>query len=265
MPAWPDKEEALLVEFMNKPGGLPSYGAGRRSALRDFQRFAANQKAPLSVETLSAWVNDAAGRFTARYVIRRGMFVAQFLHWLVQRGAAASNPIAELLSRYNCRSTSAVLRALLAPDSAKALEGLRRPQRYASHLGAHIRGHIERMRSLGYVFRNEDKLVRFDRYLQGYPDAANLPFEKLARDYIAAAPSAGEKVQRLSVTRVVAGALQRAGLAAVKPVGDRLVRQEMARTRTHPYIYTKVEVQKLLRMAGNFESSKHPLRAAALR
>jgi integrase/recombinase XerD len=265
MPAWPDKEEALLVEFMNKPGGLPSYGAGRRSALRDFQRFAANQKAPLSVETLSAWVNDAAGRFTVRYVIRRGVFVAQFLHWLVQRGAAASNPIAELLSRYNCRSTSAVLRALLAPDSAKALEGLRRPPRYASHLGAHIQGHVERMRCLGYAFRNEDKLVRFDRYLQEYPDAANLPFGKVARDYIASAPSASEKVQRLSVARVVAGALQRAGLAAVKPVGDRLVRQEMGRARAHPYIYTKTEVQKLLRMAGNFESSKHPLRAAALR
>jgi integrase len=121
------------------------------------------------------------------------------------------------------------------------------------------------MRCLGYAFRNEDKLVRFDRYLQEYPDAANQPFETLARDYIAIAPAASEKMQRLSVARVVAGALQRAGIAAVKPVGDRLVRQQMVRTRTRPYIYTKADVQKLLRIAGNFGSSKHPMRAATLR
>ena len=121
------------------------------------------------------------------------------------------------------------------------------------------------MRCLGYAFRNEDKLVRFDRYLQEYTDAANRSFGELARDYIAAAPSAGEKMQRLSVARVVAAALQRAGIAAAKPVGDRLVRQEMARTRRRPYIFTKAEIQRLLRIAGNFESSKHLLRAAALR
>ena len=73
MPAWPDKEEALLKEFLNNPEGLPSYGAGRRSALRGFQRFAANQKAPLSVETLSAWLKAGVARFTVRYVIRRGI------------------------------------------------------------------------------------------------------------------------------------------------------------------------------------------------
>ena len=265
MPAWPDKEEALLKEYLNDPEGLPSYGGGRRSALRDFHRFAASRRAPLSVETLSAWLKAGEPRFTVRYVIRRGVFVAQFLRWLVQRGAAARNPIVELLSRYNCRSTSAIVRALLAPDASKALEALRRPPRYASHLGASIRGHVERMRCLGYAFRNEDKFVRFDRYLQEYPDAANRPFEKLARDYSAAASSACEKVQRLRVVRVVAGALQRAGLAAVKPVSDRLVRQEMVRTQRRPYIFTKAEIQTLLRIAGEFESSKYPLRAAALR
>lgn len=265
MPAWPDKEEALLKEFLNNLEDPPSCGWGHRSALRDFQRFAANQKKPLSNETLSAWLKAGAARLTLRYVIRRATLVAQFLDWLVRRGAAASNPIAELLSRYNSRSTSAVVRALLDPDPAKALEALRRPPRYASHLGACIRGHVERMRCLGYAFRNEDKFVRFDRYLQEYPDAANRPFEQLARDYIGIAPAASEKMQRLSVARVVAGALQRAGIAAVKPVGDRLVRQQTARTRTRPYIYTKADVQKLLKMAGNFGASKHPLRAATLR
>jgi len=265
MPTWPDKEEALLTAFLNDPGGLASYGGGRRSTLRDFQRSVASRKAPPSVKMISAWLKAGMARFTVRYAIRRGLFAARFLLWLEQRGAVARNPIAELLNRYNCRSTSAIVRALLDPDSAKALEALRRHPRYASHLGPYIRGHVERMRCLGYAFRNEDKFIRFDRYLQEYPDAAKQPFGNLARDYIAAASSSQEKMQRLSVARVVAGALQRAGLAAVKPVGDRMVRQEAIRTQRRPYIFTKADIQNLLRIAGEFESSRHPLRAAALR
>ncbi len=111
----------------------------------------------------------------------------------------ASDPIAELRSRYGCRSTSAIVRALLAPDSAKALDALRRPPLYASHIGPYILRHVERMRCLGYAFRNEDKFIRFDRYLQEYPDAAEQPFGNLARDYIAAGSSSQEKMQRLSV------------------------------------------------------------------
>ena len=265
MPTWPDKEEALLKEFLNSPSGLSSYGGGPRSTLRDFQRFVASRKTPPSAEMLSTWLKAGLARFSVRYAIRRGLFAARFLRWLAGRNAVASDPIAELRSRYGCRSTSAIVRALLAPDSAKALEALRRPPHYGSHLGPYIRGHVERMRCLGYALRNEDTFIRFDRYLQEYPDAAEQPFGNLARDYIAAGPSSPEKMQRLSVARVVAGALQRAGLEAVKPVGDRLVRQEALRTRRRPYIYTDADIQNLLKSAGEVESTKHRLRAAVIR
>lgn len=261
MQSWFDKAESLVTEFLNDLGRTSSYVSGHRSALRHFHRFAASKKQTLSVETLVAWLRPGVAQFTERHLTRRAMLTMRFLDWLIQRGAVASNPVAELRNRYNCRSTSVLLRALLSPEPAKALEALRRPPLYASHLGAHIRGHVERMRCLGYRFRNEDRFVRFDRYLQEYPDAANLPFEKLANDYMAAAPSAAEKIGRLKVAQVVAGALQRAGVAAAKPICDRLVRQEAARTRTRPYIYTKADIQELLKMAGNFEAS----RAAAVR
>jgi site-specific recombinase XerD len=264
MPAWPDKEEALLSEFLDKVGYAPHVVWGYRSMLRHFQRFATRKKQPLAKETVRSWLRAGAAQVGLPYLIERALFVKRFLDWLVERGAVAENPFAELRERYNCRSTSAVVRALLDPKPAEALEALRPQPRYASHLGAHIRGHVERMRTLGFRYRNDDWFVRFDRYLQEYPDAANQPFEKLAREYVAAASSAAEKLHRLSITRVVAGALQRAGIPAVKPTADRLLRQEAVRKRSRPYIYSTAEIQKLLETAGSYETSEYPLRAAAL-
>jgi integrase/recombinase XerD len=46
----------------------------------------------------------------------------------------------------------------------------------ASFLGPLMREHVERMRSLGYLYQaNERVLLRFDRFLQGRPDLRGAP------------------------------------------------------------------------------------------
>lgn len=264
MPTWPDKEEALLNEFLRQRGYPPERVWGYRSMLRHFQRFAGKRKRPLAQETLGSWLKAGAAEASVTYVVDRALFVNRFLDWLVQRGVIAENPFTQLRERYNCRSISAIARALLDPEPTKALDALRPPLRYASHLGGLIREHVERMRTLGFCYRNEDWFIRFDRYLQERSGAASEPFALLARDYVAAATSPMGKLHRLSVTRVIAGALQRAGVAVVKPAADRLLRQDAARKRTHPYIYSTAEIETLLNTARGYDASRHPLRAAVL-
>jgi site-specific recombinase XerD len=263
MPNWPDKEEALLQQFLRESGYAPNRCAYRHT-LSQFQGFVGRRKQPLARETLRSWLKARTAQVSLQYVIDRAVFVKRFLDWLVERHIVPLNPFSQLRERYNCHSTAAIARALLDPQPAKALEALRPLPRYASHLGPLIREHIERMRTLGFRYRHEDWFVRFDRYLQERPGAEKESFTKLARDYVEGAASAAGKLHRLRVTRVVAGALQRAGHAVIKPTCDRLLLQEVARKRPRPYIYTIAEIQKLLDTARRYESSKLPLRAAAL-
>ena len=176
-----------------------------------------------------------------------------------QRGAAASDPFVELLSRYNCRSTSAIGARFTCPPMHqgrwKPSDGLRAMPATWEHPFAGMSSVCD---ASGMPFGMRISLCALTAIFR---NTRTLPIShsaNLARDYIAAASSACEKVQRLRVVRVVAGALQRAGIAAVKPVGDRLVRQEMARTRRRPYIFTKAEIQKLLRIAGNLNHPSTP-------
>jgi site-specific recombinase XerD len=264
MPAWPDKEEAHLNEFLRGLDYPPESVWGYRSMLRHFQRFATKREQALGQETLRSWLRVGAAEASLTYVIDRALFVKRFLDWLVQRGIIAENPFTRLRERYNCRSMSAIVRALLDAQPKRALEALRPPSRYASHLGPLICEHVERMRALGFRYRNEDWFIRFDRYLQQRSGAENEPFATLAREYVATAASAVGRLHHLSVTRVVAGALQRAGVAVIKPAADRLLLQEVARKRPRPYIYSVDEISRLLEIARSYDSTKYPLRAMAL-
>lgn len=264
MPKWPDKEETLLNEFLQQSGYAPKNLWGYRSMLRHFQRFVSKRKQPFTKQTLRAWLKRSVAETTLEYSVARSVFVKRFLDWLVVRGVIGSNPFQELRDQYECPSTTAVVRALLDPEPTTALEALRPPPRYASHLGPIIREHVERMRALGFRYSNERPFLRFDRYLKVQPDAEDKPFSQLARDYIAADPSPAGKLHRLCVTRAVARALQRTGAAVVEPPSDRLLRREVERNRVRPYIYSTAEIQKLLDTARRYEVSKWPLRAAVL-
>jgi len=264
MPQWPDKEEALLNEFLRQTGYAPKDLWGYRSMLRHFQRFASRRKRPLAKPALRAWLKKSVSETSPEYCVARGVFVKRFLDWLVARGAIASHPFQELREEYECASTAAIIRALLAPDPAVALEALRPPPRYASHFGPVIRAHIERMRALGFRYSDERPFLRFDRYLMARLDAKAQPYSQLARDYIAAASSPSGRLHRLCVTRTVARALQRAGAAVVQPPPDRLLSREVERRRVRPYIYSAEEIQALLDTARRYEVARWPLRAAAL-
>ncbi len=104
MPAWPDKEEALLSKFLSELEYPPESVWGYRSMLRHFQRFASKRKRPLAQETLRSWLNVGAAEASLTYVIDRALFVKRFLDWLAQRGIIAENPFTRLRDRYNCRS-----------------------------------------------------------------------------------------------------------------------------------------------------------------
>lgn len=262
---WPDKDEALLNEFLEQTGYATKNTGAYRFILRHFQRFAGKRKRPLDERTLRSWLKSCAAESKSlSYVIDRARFVKRFLDWLVEREIVKSNPITALQERYECQSTTAIVRALLDPQPARALEALRPKPIYASHLGPIIRGHVERMRTLGYRYRHADWFIRFDRFLQQRPGAENESYAVLAREYVAAAASPAGKLHHLRVTRVVAKALQRSGFAVAEPATDRLLMQEVARKRIRPYIYSAAEIEKLLETARCHDSSAAPLRAATV-
>ena len=101
MPAWPDEDELLLTEFVEQLQ-LRSNGAPYRSLLRAFQRFV-SQQAPgrkLTRTTIAAWLHEQLKDLPPRLAVHYGHLITRFLDWLVERGAIASNPIAELCRKY---------------------------------------------------------------------------------------------------------------------------------------------------------------------
>lgn len=265
MPDWPDQDEALINQFV-KQLNLLRYGAPYRSLLRQFQRFVA-QRSPkkiFSEAVLRAWLKDELKISPLPLVVHHGQLVSRFLDWLAARGAIEANPVAELRRKYECRSSAAVLRALAGAQPTKALEALRPPPRYGSHLGPIMREHVNRMRTLGLRYRHENRFLQFDRFLQQRPGADQEPLTTLVREYAGRASSASGKVQRVQVGRVIAKELNRSGLAVTLPKRDRVLVQEMLRSRRQPHIFTIEEVQRLLETARRDHAPRAPLRSLTL-
>ena len=268
MPDWPDEDGALIIEFVNqlklaRDGGTYQF---YRSLLQRFQGFMM-RRAPrqsFSEVVIRAWLKQESKTLPLRLVVHYARVVSRFLDWLADRGAIATNPIAELRRKYGCRSTAAILRALTKAQPGEALAALRPPPRYGSHLGPIIREHVNRMRTLGFRYRHENRFVHFDRFLQLRPGADQQPLTALVRDYAAGAPSAAVRAQRIEVGRVIAKEMNRRGLAVAPPKRDRMIVQEMLRNRRRPYIYTIEEVCRLLETARSDPAPHAPLRPLTL-
>jgi integrase len=265
VPDWPNPDETLINEFV-KQLNLACYSAPYRSVLRRFQRFVTqrSRRPGFSKSDLRAWLKDELRTSPLPLVVPRGQLVSRFLDWLTARGIIPANPIAELRRKYECRSSAAVLRALASAQPTKALELLRPTPRYASHLGPIMRGHVNRMRTLGLRYRHESRFLHFDRYLQQRPGANQEPLATLIREYAACASSAAGKVQRIQLGRVIAKELNRSGLAVAAPKRDRMLVQDMLRSQRRPYIYTVEEVRRLLETARNDPAPRAPLRSPTL-
>ncbi len=266
MTMWLAAAERLLRQYV---AGLDLQDVHSRrpyaSVLRQFScRVSAEEEGtPLSEATVAGWLREELRRAPLRMAIRRAQIVTRFLDWLVARGHLAVNPIAAL--RQACRrpSTAAIVRALVSPDPAAALARLRGLPPFGSEFGPRIRGHIERMRSLGYRYA-EDRFRHFDTFLQTQPGVATTPFTTLVREYAAAAASPGGSLRRLSVGRVLARAFRRVQPDLPIVARDPLVRREAARRCRPPYVFSLAEIERVLAAAREFPSPQAPLRPCTL-
>jgi integrase len=253
----------MRQEFMQSVDA-PSKCAKYASALTDFQNFVG--KRSLNQSTLGAWLQACSVKYPMHRVILSGLIVDRFLDWLVERQVIARNPFAELRRKYECpsRSKAPIIRALLSSNPSRALEALRPAPRYASHLGPVMRDHVLRMRSLGYRYRHESRFVHFDRFLQMRSNAAGEPLSKLVHEYSASASSPFQKLQRLSIGKIVAKALTRSGIPTPPVASDRLLTHEVSRKRNGPYIYTEAQVALLLETASSYPARRVALRPLTL-
>ena len=268
MTGWPDKDGALAVEFVNQLKLFRFAGSHRayRSLLQRFQSFVTRRalKRQCTEAVFRAWLKEELKTLPLPLAVHYGRVVSRFLDWLVKKGAIAGNPIAELRRKYECRSTAHILRALAGPQPKQVLESLRPLPRYGSHMGSIIRGHVNRMRTLGLRYRQENRFLHFDRFLQRRQGADREPLDKLIREYIADAGSAAIRMQRIDVCRAIAKELKRRGEAVTLPKRERMVMREMIRSRRRPHIYTHEEIVRLLEAARTDPAPHAPLRPLTL-
>lgn len=262
MRTWPDSSFSFMRLYVEEQ----RFGRSHASVLRRFQLHLMS-KAPgrsLSVEATSDWLRQIVRAASVKQAVRRAQLVTRFLDWLVEQRALDSNPFHDLRQEY-CRrqSTAAVVRALVSETPQTALAALRMLPPYGSHLGPVIRSHVERMRQLGCRY-NEDRFLRFDRFLQQREGAATCPVHRLVQEYAESARTASGHLERLKVGRMVIDSLRRHGERVQVPKRDRLIIAAMLRERCRPYIFTQEEVQQLLAAALSFSSPKAPLRPVTL-
>ncbi|MGH9630448.1 MAG: tyrosine-type recombinase/integrase [Bryobacteraceae bacterium] len=265
MAAHRDRIDDLLDQFVGDLH-VKTKATSYRSAVRKFHRFFGKNGClkGLSEKDVRRWLQKQLTDAPLGLVVHRAQLISRFLDWLVRQKIVRTNPFADLREKYECRSTAAIARALVSADPHKALEALRPPPQWASHLGPVMRDHIVRMRSLGYRYSHERQFLRFDRFLQARPGAAAEPLSKLVRDYVAEAQSPAMKLRRLHVGNMVASALNRHGIATPAIVPDRLLTREVARKACRPYIYTEEQIKTLLETARTYPDRRTPLRPITL-
>jgi integrase/recombinase XerD len=262
MKAWPDTSFSLMRLYVEEH----HFGRSHVSVLRRFQLdiMGKTPSRSLSVEAISDWLRQIVRAASVKQAVRRAQLVTRFLDWLIEQRALESNPFRKLRQE-QCRrqSTAAIVRALVSDSPAAVLAALGTLPAYGSHLGPVIRSHVERMQQLGCRY-NEDRFLRFDRFLQQREGAAKCPVHRLVQEYAESARTASGHLERLKVGRMVLGSLRRHGQPVQVPRRDRLIVAAMLRERCKPYIFTPEEIQQLLATALSFSSPKAPLRPLTL-
>jgi integrase/recombinase XerD len=231
--------------------------------VRGFLQFAGEHGSPPTIPLVKAWLDDRMLHWPLHLVCHRASVVDRFLRWMDRGRAVPSNPFDQLRRLYGPRFAP-IVRALVS-DDPRELQRLRPPVPYASFLGPLMREHVERMRSLGYLYQtNERVLLRFDRFLQGRPDLRGAPLRTMLEAWRAVNSRPQHRQTVNSVGRLLSKAMQRVDASvAVLPYdvdADRMAR----RLHRKPFIYTKAQISQLLDTTRSFESARAPLRAASL-
>lgn len=238
-----------------------------RCVLRAFQRFVKDHPYEIQIGrvTLAAWLHDRAANWPMHLVIHRARIVDRFLDFLAEEGSISGNPFSQLRSFYGQRTSTPIVRALLAKNPEDALELLRPLPPYASFMGKFLQGHVALMRSLGYRYHTQaERFLRFDRFLQGRSELEGKPPASLLKHWASAYPSLTHAWQCEELGRDLAKAWNHVAPDTAVPRRDRYLKREIEQRQRRPYIYTENEIQLLMETALEFPSPRAPLRPHTL-
>jgi hypothetical protein len=210
------------------------------------------------------WLKEHSLKWPAHILYHRTLLIERYVQWLHDQGRIASNPFAELHRQYGPRTTP-IVRALVSEDSKAALQKQRRLPRFGSFLGLVMDEHIAHMRVLGYRYRTEEqRLLRFDRFLQYHPELAGLTLAELVEHWSEEEPSPYHLFEARRAGRTVSKAMHRIDpRVPILSIGDGVARSARQQERS-PYIYTDEEIQRVLQAALLYPSPKAPWRPVTL-
>lgn len=234
-----------------------------RKTLNGFQRFLAEQGAGKSVsqETLRRWLEDRSRVWPFVKLAPRARLVDRFLGWMVDTGTLANNPFAELRKEYGQRATAPIVRALLTPSSADALEALRPAPRFGSFLGSVMRDHVALMQTLGYRYdTQEERLLRLDRFLQRKPELTGQSLTVLIREWANTRSGPQQAFDCHLAGRTLTAALARVDPTNDKVLWEKRIKHEAHQRHRQPYIFSEQEIQCLSETALRLPSPPQSLR-----
>ncbi len=234
-----------------------------RCVLNGFLRFV-NEHAEdktMSRETIREWVNDRILVWPFHLVAHRARLVDRFLDWAITQGAIEANPLGKLRTEYGQRTTTPVVRALLAPEFEAALEALRPTPRFGSFFGPTMREHVEFMKAMGYRYNvQEARMLRLDRFLQSQPDLSGQPLTVLIREWTCAGSTPQHALECHLTGRLLSRALSRTDPMTETIPWDKRIAQEALKRHRQPYLFSEQEIHSLLETALRLPSPKSPLR-----
>jgi len=137
--------------------------------------------------------------------------------------------------------------------------------RFHSFLGRVMREHVVQMRSLGYRYDvNERMLHRFDRFLRPHPSWRRLPLSGLLARWAESRPTPHRLYEAQDVGRMISTALHRRDPSVAIMLGSPEVRRRARQQYRRPYVCTDEEIRRLLRAALRFPSPQASLRPLCL-
>jgi integrase/recombinase XerD len=286
MRTWPDRNASAIERFlrqrrMHHPRTPKTY----RRMLYGFQdvvRRCERSSLRVSLQTLKGWLRERA-KWSPFTLLHRACIIDRFLDFLVREGSIASNPVAELRTKYSIKGSATILRALLTPEPERALEALRQLPQFGSVLGDLMRNHVALMRTRGFRYDTNSRMfLRFDRFLQRHPELADEPVPVMLQRWAAAGSTAFHAVDCELLERALAKASHHVDSSApiLRPGphpqrrfargryrrgnGSGAARRRWARDWRRPYIYKPEEVRVLLDIARTYPSPPARLRPLTL-
>jgi integrase/recombinase XerD len=269
MRTWPDSNASAIERFLRERRlRHPQTPRTYRHVLRGFQdvvKRCERSSSRVSRRTLEVWLHERSAEWSPSTVLHRARIIDRFLDFLVREGSIASNPVAELRSKYCIKGSATILRALLAPEPDRALEALRQLPHFGSVLGDLMRNHVALMRTRGFRYDTNTRMfLRFDRFLQRHPELSNEPPPVMLQHWAAARSTAFHAADCELLERALAKARRHLDPSVPVARPDLIVRRRFVREFRRPYIYSSQEIRVLLDIARRYPSPRARLRPLTL-